>query len=748
MRSKYAPTVVLGCVLLFTGIAVSPSFAQAEAGGSGKTNTGEEIYWWTFDNEIEKEFTVVNDWNIGPNTTNINAADEESRNFVHDEIQQKKDSVYGNYEYVPGIRGKAIKLDGFRSYVRRKPYQSNIPPGAFTVESWIALASYPWSWCPVVDCSYKERDGFFLGIDREGHAGFKIAAGSSWYEVRTRESIPLREWTHVAAVFEPDEKITLFINGSEAASVDIKGFYIPARNGALTIGRNNHAQAWNDFVFASSGKSTYFFLDGLLDEIKLSGRAKTKEELIGGINVVSDLPEPALSKREHFPLGPAGSGSFGAFYTRLDYYKEWDDLWRVSDVTDLFVRFDQSPVQLVFWRGTSFVPCWVTENDIWYTNEWLETWGKDVVGCAEPLMDRQCRYSHVRLIENTEARVVIHWRYALADTFYDFAAVSDDGRGEWGDEFYVIYPDMVGVRKMDLHYSRPVRNHDWLEQIVLMPPGNYPDDVIEGEAISLINMSGEIKKYSWHDEDLKLMLSEPRGANISLVNLKSNYRPYVIISPEPVETGEGEPGSPFYRTISPKFIKRTPINPVPSVYGWWNHWPVAQVPGDGRWVSVPDRPSAFSLGKFPWWKDYEYTERTRSRIMLHGMTDKKGDELVSLAKSWLQAPELRIISGKCTGGLYDPSQRAYLMENTDPEQLTPCAFVLEASEDTPLFNAAIIIENWGSKLATLSINGKNIPHGEEFRQGIRNGLYGEDLIVWIKLDSKEPVKMMLKKTFN
>ena len=42
-------------------------------------------------------------------------------------------------------------------------------------------------------------------------------------------------------------------------------------------------------------------------------------------------------------------------------------MWRVGDVPDVFVRFDQSPVQLVFWRGTSFVPCWVTENGIWYS---------------------------------------------------------------------------------------------------------------------------------------------------------------------------------------------------------------------------------------------------------------------------------------------------------------------------------------------------------------------------------------------
>lgn len=561
-------------------------------------------------------------------------------------------------------------------------------------------------------------------------------------EVTTLENIPLRKWTHVAAVFESDKKISIFINGKKVAAVDIKGNYIPSRHGSLTIGRNNRPRTWHEWVMTT--KNTYFFLDGLLDEIKISGKAKTENEISSEYNAVTDLPVPALSNREHFPLGPAGSGSFGAFYTRLDYFKEWDDLWRVSDVTDLFVRFDQSPVQLVFWRGTSFVPCWVTENDIWYTNEWLETWGKDVVSCAEPLMDRQCRYSHVRLIENTEARVVIHWRYALSDAFYDFAAITDDGRGEWGDEFYIIYPDMVGIRKMELHYSRPIRNHDWLEQIIVLPTGKYPDDVIEREAISLVNMSGNVQRYSWHDDDLKLKIFEPKGANMSLVNLKSTYRPFVIISPDPVETVEGKWDSPFYRTIIPTVLSGSHLDPVPSVYGWWNHWPVTQVPGDARWVSTPDRPSAFSLGKFPWWKDYKFTEKTRTRIMLQGMTDKKADELVPLAKSWLQAPKMRITSEAFRGGLYDQSERAYLIENTDPDHLTPCTFVLEASEGSPLLNPAIIIKNRGSKLATLTINGQNKPHGEDFRQGIRKGPFGEDLIMWIRLDSKEPVKIILE----
>jgi len=383
-----------------------------------------------------------------PGTTLISSwsFDEEDGRNSMDDIQQKKDSIYGSFEYVPGVSGNAIKLDGFRTYIKRDRYDMSKLKSAFTVEAWIALASYPWSWAPVVDCSCEGQKGFFFGIGPEGHVGFKTAAGSTWHKLITDMPIPLREWTHVAAVFEPGNKISVFINGTESASEEIKGNCDPQLGGSLTIGRNKGPQTWHEPQFTTD--SAYFFLDGILDEIRINGIAKTGEEIGTELASEKELPVPALSKRDVLPRGSAGSGSFGAFYTRLDYYKEWDDLWRVSEVPDLFVRFDQSPVQLVFWRGTSFNPCWVTENDIWYTNEWLETWGSDVVSCAEPIMDRHARYSHVRLIENTDARVVIHWRYALNDALYDFVALSDDGRGEWCDEFHTIYPDQVGVRKM------------------------------------------------------------------------------------------------------------------------------------------------------------------------------------------------------------------------------------------------------------------------------------------------------------
>jgi hypothetical protein len=303
----------------------------------------------------------------------------------------------------------------------------------------------------------------------------------------------------------------------------------------------------------------------------------------------------------------------------------------------------------------------------------------------------------------------------------------------------------VGIRKMELHYSRPERRHDWVEQIVVLPPGKFPEDVIEKESVSLVNMAGNVQGYTW-DKELEIPMSEPAGANISYVHLKSTYRPFFIISPDPVETVEGTWDSPYFRTYASHMAgAEYRPDPVPSAYGWWNHWPVAQIPGDGRWVITPDRPSHFNLTTFVQWKDYEYTDRKRTRIMLQGMTDKDADQLLPLARSWLHAPDMLITSGAYTGGIYDQSERAYLLEAKDPATMSPCSFILEASEESPLVNPAIIIKNWGSQPASCTINGNPLADGEDFRQGIRKGKDGEDLILWFKLEEEKPVNITLKK---
>jgi hypothetical protein len=256
-------------------------------------------------------------------------------------------------------------------------------------------------------------------------------------------------------------------------------------------------------------------------------------------------------------------------------------------------------------------------------------------------------------------------------------------------------------------------------------------------------MKGETADYTW-DEKLKVEMPEPQGANMSFVNLKSANKPFIIISPNPVETVEGKWDSPYFRTYGANMAKGYRGDPAPSAYGWWNHWPVAQVPGDGRWVVTPDRPSHFNLTTFVQWEDYAHTKTTRTRIMLQGMTAKGAKDLVPLAKSWLRAPRIELAEGAFQGGGYDSSERAYLIQRSDAAAQAPLAFTIHASAESPLLNPAMIIRNWGNAQAELRVDGQRIADGKNFRQGIVSRPEGDDLIIWLRLESAKSTEVSVR----
>jgi hypothetical protein len=291
--------------------------------------------------------------------------------------------------------------------------------------------------------------GYFLGIDALGHAGFSLVAGGKRHEIQSAKRIPPRKWTHVAGVYSPHDGITLYVDGKRTAAKKVEGEFVAAEEADLLIGKHSVERKPYGTLRPNATAAVYTFYDGLIDELKIYNRALTPKAIAEYVSQSRPKAKPPLSVRT-LPVGPEGPGTFGAYYTTLKYYEAWDAPWRVGEHADVVVRFDKSACRFVFWRGTSYIPHWVTENGIWCDNEFNETWSEK--GCHEPMSDKQCRHSHVRIIESTDARVVVHWRYALVDNWYNMAKVDElTGWGDWTDEIYTIYPDMVAVRQVTLH---------------------------------------------------------------------------------------------------------------------------------------------------------------------------------------------------------------------------------------------------------------------------------------------------------
>ncbi len=646
---------------------------------------------------------------------------------IHDsstleEMSGQTDQILGFFDQVDGAKHSAIQFDGYTSYLQRDKFGQNLPE-QFTINVWLSLEAYPWFRCPVFDLRAGEKEGVLLAVNRDGKLSLGMGKPTTWIEM-TGPQLPLKEWLMLSLVVEQGGSAELYVNSEKVGIYKDSPILRGTNNSKLTIGRNTVLEDWWDYQYTVTDKFSY--LDGIVDEVVVYGSALNANQIKKIYSDLLPLPEVKSDLRV-LPAGPEGPSEFGANYTRLDYTKQWDRLWRVGDFPDVLVRFADNNCRLVFWRGTSFVPCWVTENGIWYTNEWTETWGSDVTSCAEPLMDRDCRFSHVRIIENTPARTIVHWRYGLVDTEYTFVAKDIDGRGEWADEYYIIYPDGIGIRKIDLHYSNPLRKHDWEESIILLSPGQHPDDVMEDPEITLVNMKGEKSDYSWRN-DLPVEMKKPEGANIHVVNFKSEYKPFYIISPEPFESVEGKYDSPFFRSYAAKMASYYRPDSVPSVYGWWNHWPVTPVPGDGRWVVNNDRASHFNLTTFTQWKDYYMDESVKTRIMLHGMTNDKPEDLVPLAKSWLEPPELQSTEGEV---FYEPAERAYIINGLSEKVFEG---KLMASPEHPAIKPAFILNNMKLDNPTVELNGKTLIPGKDFQFGTVKDLDQWKTIIWIDRD--------------
>ena len=669
-----------------------------------------------------------------------------------EEVKAVLDSVSGNYRVVSGVKGKALIFDGYTTYLVHPAEKVPELRSDFTITAWIALGAYPWNWAPIIaqentislnsnlDSYYwpydilvnSPKDGFYFGVSPEGYLGFMLGTNKGWVICKSEEKLPLRKWVHVAAVFRRQTGIELYINGKKEGEKAGRYLFFQAKEEPLRIGMNREKREPAYPVRPFATLACWYSFDGMMDEIKILGETLPKEEIASSFRAELPKNEPELPARI-MPSGPEGPGKFGAYYTTLNYYPEWDRLWPVAKDADVVVQFDNSPVRVVFWRGTRYSPVWVMDKMYWMADQSIENF-TDQDGCQEHMLDYQCQFSHVRIVENTEARVVVHWRYSPVSANGARSQVDPiSGWPDWVDEYYTFYPDQVGVRKVILHTKADeIIDYPHPDNIIpLCHPGQTPEDVIDLRALTLMNLKGKTKTYDWHSGPPKIdnekgeylhFGDQPEEKPIVLmINFKSRYKPYEIF-----ETG--------CRVRIYGIEYRGGISHFP----WWNHWPVAQIPSDGRYCLAPDRASHFCLA----WSDpppHKGEANTFWWAWIYGATDKPVESLLPLAKSWINPPEMKVISQGYKSSGYDMTQRAYVISKV-VKKVRPLSLELVPAANATLYNPAIYIKNWGESKLLLK-SGQETLTRNKYRAGYVRRPERTDLVIWLKMEAKKPVKI-------
>jgi hypothetical protein len=700
--------------------------------GAASAETTGPVARWAFDQEV-----IPASLEPGKACPKLNAVDSVSRT---------QDAVLGYGTFGPGVSGGGFKGDGFTSRIVRRADAAPALTNAFSIEAWIAPQEYPWNWAGLVDQEQVAKAwigaapvrqdqglpgeaqggkaGYSLGINKLGQVGLYAAIGGHWQGCLSRNPVPLLQWSHVVGVFDPGSGFEIYVDGQRVGENRIQGAVTPASETDLWVGMSHRKQVP---AGTERGPSARFYsamvFDGLLDEVRLHGRSLTAEAIRRAFAEVK-VADPRPLQYRKIPTGPEGSGRFGAYYARLKYCPEWDRLWRVADHPDVVVQFDESPTKLIFWRGTGYIPYWAAENGVCVADEGAES--GNAWGCCEAMSDKQCRYSHVRIIESTPARAVIHWRTASPDIRYESNQVNPDtGWGEWTDEYYYTYPDGVSVRYQLVHSDGVSGWMEFQQTQTLNQPGTRPQDNLETEAITVMNMNGETGSYIW-DKPYGRWGKPLDNATIQVTNLKARNRHYVI----------GETGS--------KWIPFSFGAPPWTYFPCWNHWPVAQVPNDGRVAAAPDRPSSSCCGTLVPVK-HKIDAVTMSACNLYGMTDQPVRTLVTLARSWNFPAEMKVATEGVGSLGYDKNQRAYVLDVNGGQPPSKLELKLMGSSQSPVLNPAFVIRNWGESGVNVMLDGKGMPRGRTFRCGYVNTLGGCDLIIWLKHESEQPVAITLEK---
>jgi len=174
-------------------------------------------------------------------------------------------------ELVEGIAGRALRFSAAGRHWLEVPASPELdPPTALTVMAWIKPAARNATY--EIACHKGDKSGdppwpgwrlrFFwtratLQIGTPDGGEF-LASSPEW-------SVQPGRWTHVAGTYD-GEKLRVFVNASLAVEVAAPGSIAPQPR-PLVLG-------------SYIGRKNAYAMDGLMDDVKLFGRALTEDEIL------------------------------------------------------------------------------------------------------------------------------------------------------------------------------------------------------------------------------------------------------------------------------------------------------------------------------------------------------------------------------------------------------------------------------------------------------------------------------------
>ena len=458
---------------------------------------------------------------------------------------------------------------------------------------------------------------------------------------------------------------------------------------------------------------------------------------------------------------------FGARYGSLEYdhpvvigkggrTAPWESLWKTCEISDIVVDFDLS-YKFVLWRGMSYAPSWAADN-VMTSLFFAETLEPGVYrDCCEMMSDRECRYSHARIIQNTDARVVIHWRYALSDSAYAIC------RDQWVDEMYYIYPDGIVCRNVTVYIdphdekawkdcagtgkrlpnsligvNNGGRSFNHTEFISVNPAGMTPDESLMPGAMTLMDSENFSEIYTWPSPpDFQKTPLPKLNEYIFRINYQdrqdvfvASHKENMVLSLNPNMGAIYEAGA---RVEEDNWRFDVPtVNS--SIFGSFSHWPVTRGYGTTALTdaaSFSDRPTHTFLGAANNAPIDVSENGAATWVWLTGIVPENEGKLRGKVKAWTRPVDI-------AGAKYNFRQRAYEIENAAGE------IEIKINSGSEIVQPSFILKSWESVGISVLENGIRLSE-DAISVGIERYMDKFQTIVTFRKDLQPGSSVLFKK---
>ncbi|MDR0940332.1 MAG: hypothetical protein LBN29_13490 [Mediterranea sp.] len=389
--------------------------------------------------------------------------------------------------------------------------------------------------------------------------------------------------------------------------------------------------------------------------------------------------------------------------------------------------------QFVFWSEANFVPAWRMSDELLYGYEFAETWSNLEKGCFEPMSDRLLAYAKVDIVEDNKVRKVVKYHYALINP--DYKAPYPNGIYPEVDEYYTLYADGVGVRRIEYIQKQSGQSyfqyHELSEPMVIAGSSTIPSDHVRNPAFSVSNLSGN--RYD-------LYPAKPFDeVNQHVKNWSEQiYVAHLNDAPDAFSVFSYTPERP---EVSPL--------PIANDLTWhdvnyqMSHWPVDKQPylnarhGDydkstATWPSQVSHSSLIGVeakGDVAWNTAYQVNpngDKYRVYLMLLGISQPGAEaDIDAYTRSWLYLDSPTDLEGVT----YDPNVTGYSKRElvlAMKADASGCRFACNPAG--AIKNPVFRIDGWtGTGRVTLKVDGQLLAPDNDYL----SDKIGESLVIWL-----------------